>query len=81
MTIAIIEWRTIMRHIQVWLREVDGGTNNACWVVCLRGDPGAVCFTGDAPPVPKKPKSDQPRRRDDWHYDSQGYCDNPGRGY
>jgi hypothetical protein len=20
-------------------------------------------------------------RRDDWHYDSQGYCDNPGRGY
>jgi hypothetical protein len=22
-----------------------------------------------------------PSRRDDWHYDSQGYCDNPGRGY
>lgn len=22
-----------------------------------------------------------PIRRDDWHYDSQGYCDNPGRGY
>lgn len=20
-------------------------------------------------------------RRADWHYDSQGYCDNPGRGY
>ncbi|HET9285769.1 MAG TPA: hypothetical protein VFR24_27780 [Candidatus Angelobacter sp.] len=19
--------------------------------------------------------------RQDWHYDSQGYCDNPGRGY
>jgi len=24
---------------------------------------------------------DRPARRDDWHYDSQGYCDNPGRGY
>jgi hypothetical protein len=23
----------------------------------------------------------EPTRRDDWHYDSQGYCDNPGRGY
>lgn len=23
----------------------------------------------------------KPARRDDWHYDSQGYCDNPGRGY
>lgn len=22
-----------------------------------------------------------PTRRKDWHYDSQGYCDNPGRGY
>lgn len=21
------------------------------------------------------------RRTKDWHYDSQGYCDNPGRGY
>lgn len=28
-----------------------------------------------APPEPAKSK------RDDWHYDSQGYCDNPGRGY
>lgn len=27
------------------------------------------------------PASPAPRRRDDWHYDSQGYCDNPGRGY
>jgi hypothetical protein len=25
-----------------------------------------------------KPKAP---RREDWHYDSQGYCDNPGRGY
>ncbi len=29
-----------------------------------------------APTVPP-----QPSRREDWHYDSQGYCDNPGRGY
>lgn len=29
---------------------------------------------------PEKPKP-QPTRRADWHYDSQGYCDNPGRGY
>lgn len=29
----------------VWLREVDAGTDNACWVVCARGDPGAVAHT------------------------------------
>ena len=29
---------------------------------------------------PRLPES-KPARRDDWHYDSQGYCDNPGRGY
>jgi hypothetical protein len=23
----------------------------------------------------------KPSRPADWHYDSQGYCDNPGRGY
>lgn len=28
---------------------------------------------------PQKPQ--KAARRDDWHYDSQGYCDNPGRGY
>ena len=27
------------------------------------------------------PPSEQFSRRSDWHYDSQGYCDNPGRGY
>lgn len=25
----------------VWVREVDAGTDNACWVVCAQGDPGA----------------------------------------
>jgi hypothetical protein len=28
----------------VYLREVDAGTDNACWVVCAKGDPGAVEF-------------------------------------
>lgn len=31
-----------------------------------------------------KASTEPPRktsRRDDWHYDSDGYCDNPGRGY
>lgn len=33
-------------------------------------------------PDPKaEPAPKQFTRRDDWHYDSQGYCDNPGRGY
>lgn len=33
----------------------------------------------EAATVIKQPE--QPSRRTDWHYDSQGYCDNPGRGY
>lgn len=28
----------------VYLRCVDAGTDNECWVVCLKGDPGAVQF-------------------------------------
>lgn len=28
----------------VYLREIDAGTDNACWVVCSRIDPGAVRF-------------------------------------
>lgn len=27
------------------------------------------------------PRTEKPAQRKDWHYDSQGYCDNPGRGY
>jgi hypothetical protein len=30
--------------ITVWLRLIDAGTDNACWVVCARGDPGAAEF-------------------------------------
>lgn len=29
---------------RVWLRCVDPGTDNECWVVCAKGDPGAVAF-------------------------------------
>jgi len=29
----------------------------------------------------KAKEPERPSRREDWHYDSQGYCDNPGRGY
>lgn len=28
----------------IWLREIDAETDNACWVVCANGDPGAVAF-------------------------------------
>lgn len=28
----------------VYLREIDAGTDNACWVVCAKGDPSAVAF-------------------------------------
>lgn len=32
-------------------------------------------------PLKQKPEPVNATRREDWHYDSQGYCDNPGRGY
>ena len=34
----------VERPVKVWLREIDPGTDNACWVVCAKGDPGAVEF-------------------------------------
>lgn len=37
--------RTRRAQPVVYLREVDAGTDNACWVVCAGGDPGAVAFT------------------------------------
>jgi hypothetical protein len=39
--------------VTVWLREVDAGTDNACWVACNKVDPGAVEFSSEmnkAPP-------------------------------
>lgn len=29
---------------RVYLRCVDPGTDNECWVVCAKGDPGAIPF-------------------------------------
>lgn len=29
----------------VFLRLIDSGTPNECWMVCAKGDPGAVKFT------------------------------------
>jgi aromatic ring hydroxylase len=31
--------------------------------------------------VPMTEPTRKTSQRDDWHYDSDGYCDNPGRGY
>lgn len=33
---------------RVFLRCVDPGTDNECWVVCAKGDPGAVSFLREA---------------------------------
>lgn len=39
-------WKNIelTPRVRVYLRCVDPGTDNACWVVCSKGDPGAVAF-------------------------------------
>ncbi|WP_456717181.1 MULTISPECIES: hypothetical protein [unclassified Bradyrhizobium] len=29
----------------VWLRQADAGTDNECWVICNRADPGATPFS------------------------------------
>lgn len=34
---------------EVYLRQVDPGTPNACWVVCAKGDPGAVAHIPQTP--------------------------------
>lgn len=36
---------------EVYLRKQDAGTLNACWVLCSRGDAGAVLFTPFTPNV------------------------------
>lgn len=33
-----------MEPVVVYLREIDAGTDTACWVVCNKVDPGAVLF-------------------------------------
>lgn len=32
----------------VYLKKVDADTPNECWVVCAKGDPGAVKFVPEA---------------------------------
>lgn len=34
-----------MNDLIIYLREIDAGTDNACWVVCARVDPDAVPFS------------------------------------
>lgn len=38
------ETEYLLRRTIVYLREVDAGTNNACWVVCAKEDHGAWAF-------------------------------------
>lgn len=35
-----------------WMREVDAGTDNACFVVCAKGDPGGFAVYASPSPVP-----------------------------
>lgn len=55
----------------VYQGEADG----LVWV-----RPALEFFDGRFEKLPER-EAPAPSRRDDWHYDSQGYCDNPGRGY
>lgn len=34
-----------MQPVKVYLRELDAGTDNACWIVCNQVDSDAVEFT------------------------------------
>lgn len=59
----------------VYQGEADG----LVWV-----RPALEFFDGRFEPLPETAKSQKgpgPFDPSDWHYDSQGYCDNPGRGY
>lgn len=42
-----------MPNDAVYLRELDAGTDNACWVVCNRVDSEAVAF------IPKRSVTDE----------------------
>lgn len=41
----------LMVPIIVFLRDVAADTDDACWVVCAKGDPGAVLFTSGENPA------------------------------
>lgn len=31
--------------VVVYLKCIDQGTDNECWIVCSKDDPGAIAFT------------------------------------
>lgn len=33
-----------MKPVEIYLREIDAGTDTACWVICNKIDPGAIRF-------------------------------------
>ena len=49
----------------------NGGVNSLMWRGWKR------IHRPEKPKPPQRPSTE----RQGWHYDSQGYCDNPGRGY
>lgn len=57
----------------VYLRKVDAGTPNECWVVCAKGDPGAVAFV----PQSVMEESIETARADGWEDGHQAAQENP----
>jgi hypothetical protein len=74
---------------------ISGETATAVESTTLAGLPAGQAVADNSDPVQNLPVppasetcgaraaslSSSSSRRADWHYDSQGYCDNPGRGY
>lgn len=59
--------RAADHDLVVYLREVDAGTDCACWIVCAKGDPGAVAFVpDDAPAELRRRNARDLMRRDDY---------------
>lgn len=70
-------WKAIVEPAKdaYWTARRSGKDETGALLAAL--DVAVATATGQhAKPAPVKPS-----RREDWHYDSQGYCDNPGRGY
>ena len=44
------EW-IVNEDFVVYLKEVDPGTDNSCWVVCAKGDPDAISFVPGESPI------------------------------
>ena len=63
-------------HVKIWAGPHE---NFSCWVKSVRWDNGWRYETAYGEQPENNLVSIDDRRG--WHYDSQGYCDNPGRGY